>query len=353
MTVIRDGKEQFAGMDLLRVIASLMIVLFHAHSIALKHVTANAEIFFEAPRWWYSCIDLFFTMSGFLMIHMSRNLYGSWRGVKIFAARRASRTPPLYWIYTLMIAGLFLALPNLSSEGPVTWQKFLASVFFFPMQEKPVIAIGWTLNYEIFFYCIIGLSLFFPYAKGWKFSALILVTLVAIGRILDLRTNPWATWTDPLMLDFVIGILVAVIYYRGAALSSAASWGLVLVGVLAILAYRTPADFDVMRALTMGVGMGCIVAAVTWRKVPISFPRAGRYISLLSNQTYTMYLCHILVLKTVELVYYRIFGGWWAHIAYILFGTVVTIIASKVLYELLERHVTEHLRQRVKRMNFK
>ena len=182
-TNIRDGKEQFAGLELLRLIASLMIILFHAHSIALKHARVHGDDFFNAPVWWYSCIDLFFTMSGFLMIHMSRNLYGSGHGVKIFAARRASRTPPLYWIYTLLVTVLFLIKPSLSAEGPIDLRTFLCSVLFYPDIRNPVIAIGWTLNYEIFFYCIIALSIFLPFQTGWKLAIVALVSAVTMGQV--------------------------------------------------------------------------------------------------------------------------------------------------------------------------
>ncbi len=350
MKINRDGREQFASLELLRAIASLMIVLFHAHSIAQKHAIALAEPFFDAPLWWHSCIDLFFTMSGFLMIHMSRNLYGAPNGLRVFAIRRLSRTPPLYWIYTTAIAALFLLKPAMSQYGPIDWQTYLGSIFFYPMERKPVIAIGWTLNYEIFFYCIIGLSLLFPYEKGWKFAIGVLASVVALGKIFAVTSNPWLTWTDPLMLDFVIGILVAVIYYRGVAFGNWGSVALVALGMFLITCYRTPGDFDFARIETMGIGMGLIIAAATWRKTALSFGKAAPIISQLSQQAYTMYLCHILVLKCIEMVYFKFANGWWANVGYILGGTLLTIAASKVLYELLERPLTEYLRLRVKKM---
>jgi len=59
MKYSRKDNEQFESLDLLRVIAALMIVLFHAHSIAFKNSLHHAESFFAVPSWWYSCIDLF------------------------------------------------------------------------------------------------------------------------------------------------------------------------------------------------------------------------------------------------------------------------------------------------------
>src|SRR5579859_4699027 len=123
----RSSRTQFASLEYLRVVASFMIILFHAHSISLKHAGQQGVAYFSAPVFWHSCIELFFVMSGFLMIHMSRNLYGRPGGLRNFFLRRVTRTPPLYWIYTLGTAAIFLAAPNLSSQGPVDWRQVLGS----------------------------------------------------------------------------------------------------------------------------------------------------------------------------------------------------------------------------------
>jgi len=347
---IRDGKEQFESLDLLRFIASMMIILFHAHSIALKDSLSHGEQFFPAPIWWYSCIELFFTMSGFLMIHMSRNLYGSARGVKIFAVRRGIRTPPLYWIYTILITAIFLIKPSLSAEGPIDLRTFLCSIFFYPNIGDPVIAIGWTLNYEIFFYCIFGASIFLPFSKGWKFAVAMLIGIVTLGQIFGPHPNPWGVWTDFLMLDFVIGILVAVAFHRGLSFGNVGTGLSFCIGILLILCYRWVGNYGLFRVATMGVGMGCIIAAATLREKPISFGKYGPIITLLSQQTYTMYLCHILVLKCVQLVYFRFFWGFWANLGYIILGTIITLLVAKVLYEAIEKPLAATLRRQVKRL---
>jgi peptidoglycan/LPS O-acetylase OafA/YrhL len=349
----RNGKEQFASLDLLRVVASLMIVLFHAHSIAVKNAVKQGVHLFEAPQFWYSCVDLFFVMSGFLMIHMSRNLFGSSHGVKMFAIRRLTRTPPLYWIYTLMITAIFLIQPSLSAEGPIDLRTFLTSIFFIPNTRSPVIAIGWTLNYEIFFYCIIGLSIFLPYAKAWKAAIAALVVAVGIGYCFALPASPFGVWTNPLLLDFAIGILAAVVYYKNVALRNGGTLALFVLGIFFVLllnpSWGIP-EFFLFRALSAGLGMGLIVAAATWREKPLEFGRFTPVIRFFSEQTYTMYLCHILVLKILELVYYRFFHGYWAHIGFILLGAVITTLVSRVLYALIEKPLTEFLRLKIKKV---
>ena len=155
------------------------------------------------------------------------------------------------------------------------------------------------------------------------------------------------------MLDFVIGILVAVAYYSGLALANTGTGLLLCSGLVLIICYQRLAPDDLWRVATMGAGMGCVVAAATLREKAISFGKCGSLIRLLSQQAYTMYLCHILVLKCIELAWFRVYRGWWVNVAYIIIGTLITIVVSKVLYELIEKPVTEILRRRVKRLGVK
>jgi exopolysaccharide production protein ExoZ len=340
----RTSRTQFASLEYLRVVASFMIILFHAHSIALKHAEQRGEAFFAAPIFWYSCIELFFVMSGFLMIHMSRNLYGQPGGVWNFFVRRATRTPPLYWIYTIAIAALFLAKPSLSAQGPIDGKIILGSLLFYPMASPPVIAIGWTLDYEVFFYTIIGVSILLPYRWGWKFAIAALIGFVSLGAVLHVNTNPWGTWTDPLMLNFALGISVAVAYYSGVTLSRAGSWAAILLGLVLVCLLHRLVNRDLLRFVTMGFGIGLIVASATLNNVQWSLGRWHNITHELSNQTYTMYLCHILVLKFFEIFYFRLFNGFLADVGFVLLGFVLVVGVSRLLYVVGEKPITAYLR---------
>jgi exopolysaccharide production protein ExoZ len=89
--------------------------------------------------------------------------------MKEFLLRRAIRTPPLYYIFTLVVFAIFVTVPQLA-DGEITLRRLAASLTFFPLNDiQPVIAIGWTLNYEMFFYAITAISVVLPY-PGARFS---------------------------------------------------------------------------------------------------------------------------------------------------------------------------------------
>lgn len=348
-TAQRTSRAQFASLEYLRILASLMIIVFHAHSISRNHAAQQGIAYFDMPIFWNCCIELFFVMSGFLMVHMSRNLFGSPGGVRNFFLRRVTRTPPLYWIYTIGVAALFIAVPRLSAGGPIDLKTVLGSLLFIPMEREPVITIGWTLSYEVFFYTIVAFSIFLPYQAGWKAAVAVIVAFWTAGRVLDLTSAPWSTWTSAINLNFVIGILVAVAYYAGITLSRAGRWIAAIVGIALVLSLRRLLNGDLLRVVTMGVGIGGVVAAATLNDRQWSLGRFHAIAHELSNQTYTMYLAHILILKFLEIIYFRAFTGFAADIVFIVFGTALVVVVSRPLYLGGEKPITKYFRGLLKR----
>src|ERR1041385_2180302 len=105
-------------------------------------------------------LDLFFVISGFVMVYSSERLFGRADAPRIFMLRRIARIVPLYWAMTLVVLAYFLLahgrdmLFALYPPGNI-----LASFLFYPYPRGdgalvPLHALGWTLNYEMFFYVV-------------------------------------------------------------------------------------------------------------------------------------------------------------------------------------------------------
>lgn len=189
----------FFGLDIVRSLAALSVVLFHA--LELRYIKegvsapVGAEIFAGG-------VDVFFVLSGFLMSHLAaRNRVAGW----IFFLDRLSRVGPPYWLLTLLIGGAILAVPSLS-ERPIDFWVVLRSLFFLPSNLGPltvqttVLPVGWTLVYEFFFYAIIAISIII----GRHSLAPIFVVLICglqffgDGFLLNHYSNP-------IVLEFVFG----------------------------------------------------------------------------------------------------------------------------------------------------
>ncbi len=349
----RDNST-FFFMNVLRAYASVMVVLFHANSIAQSINSVGADTHFVSPLWWHSVIDLFFVMSGFLMVHMSRKLYGSWAGAAKFATKRLVRTPPLYWLYTLVTASIFLILADSTRIGVITLDRILASLFFFPIPGGPIILLGWTLNLEVFFYTLFGLTLRLAFPRGAFVCCAILASLVAVGLTFNIDVYALRIWTDPILLDFIWGITLAVLFHSGVRLSRAARSVLLLasITILAVVTVthfdRVLAPFNLLRPLIFGASAALLVAAATLRERDGDFGFVGNFITEMSNAAYTVYLSHVISLKAVEVAYRHLgLADRFGPTLFIVVAVPVAVGLGYLAYLAVEKPLDTYLRGKV------
>ena len=145
-------------------------------------------------------VDLFFVISGFVMVYASKSLFAQRGAPRIFFLRRLARIVPLYWAVTAAIVGYLLVvhgmavLMTLHSPG-----SLVASFLFYPYPRPdglavPVHALGWTLNYEMFFYVLFAVAIVLPRRAAVMAVTALFVTLVVIGRLFTLPL-PFAYWS--------------------------------------------------------------------------------------------------------------------------------------------------------------
>jgi exopolysaccharide production protein ExoZ len=317
--------------------------LYHAHSIGLNHARQLNVLMFQTPTFWNSCIELFFVMSGFLMLHMSKTLYGREGGVKEFIMRRLIRTPPLYYFYTTLVFAVFLAVPSVA-DHPATLYRYITSLLFIPTGTPPVIAIGWTLNYEIYFYGLVALSILLPYPLAPLACIAFLIASVTIGYTL---INGYFLYVDPLLINFAIGSAIALLYHERVVLGWAGRLLALLTAFLLLGTLDSIAD-NVERLIHFGPAIGLIVAAATLTEHPVHLGRWSALLTWVGERAYTLYLSHILTLKLTEKIVYRLFPATNPFL-FILIGSIVALVATSFLYILIEKPMSRWLRDWLKR----
>jgi len=152
---------QIQSIQALRAIAALFVVGFH--STVLWHDKFNQNV----TPWknGNSGVDLFFVISGFIMVLSSRKLLGRADAWRRFMTLRLVRIVPLYWLATAAKLAAITALPALALHtNPTAWNT-VASFLFVPSRDaigviRPVIDVGWTLSYEMLFYIVFAAALF-------------------------------------------------------------------------------------------------------------------------------------------------------------------------------------------------
>src|SRR3954469_22669081 len=121
------------AIQILRAVAALGVVLVHAG--------VNSSYWGKIELPWAqqgnAGVDLFFVISGFIMVFISWDKFAC-RGASLtFFIGRIVRIGPLYWLITTIFV-LFGTYPLL---------KIIGSYLFFWTGEGPIIYLGWTLNY--------------------------------------------------------------------------------------------------------------------------------------------------------------------------------------------------------------
>lgn len=149
------------------------------------------------------------------MVYSAANLFAKPGAPLIFLRHRIARIAPLYWATTTIAIW--------QSHFPVTAKALLGSYFFVPFMNyqgdvAPIYGVGWTLNFEMFFYVLFAVCLLFPRRIGLAVLAVLLLVAVAFGRIIRPDTAPLIIWTDPIIAEFLFGAAVAVIYRRGVVI---------------------------------------------------------------------------------------------------------------------------------------
>ncbi len=213
--------SEILNLQFLRGAAALMVVADH-----LIERLINRGLFSEGIRataWSLGGIGVatFFVISGFIMVYTTRDKFGKSGAGPAFIRRRITRIAPLYYITTVLVVAL-TALVNKTSFFP-PMAEIASSLAFIPYKNPegevvPLYALGWTLEYEMFFYVIFAAAMRFRLAVGLPIITIALCGLVSIGTLLPgFSDGPWIAvvityFTRPIMLYFVIGMTIAVIF---------------------------------------------------------------------------------------------------------------------------------------------
>jgi peptidoglycan/LPS O-acetylase OafA/YrhL len=113
MEISRPGRPEsspLVSIQALRAIAALLV--FWGHAI----LTLNPKEAAEFPRLYGPFgVDLFFVISGFVMVYSSERLFGRPGAPIKFFARRLARIVPLYWAATAIL--VWFVVPYASTKA--------------------------------------------------------------------------------------------------------------------------------------------------------------------------------------------------------------------------------------------
>ncbi|MCI1710745.1 MAG: acyltransferase [Chiayiivirga sp.] len=171
-----EDRDRLDGLQVLRAVAALSVVVFHAGRYVADRVPEAAW------RWGEFGVDVFFVLSGCVMAWATR----PGTPALAFFARRFARIAPMYWLATLVVAVALWQWPSLFHAAVLDPMHLAQSLAFLPHyspgapdQIWPLFVPGWTLNYEMYFYLVFAATLPWITSAGWR--VVVVTALLAMG----------------------------------------------------------------------------------------------------------------------------------------------------------------------------
>ena len=329
--------------QVLRAAAALAVVILHGQYEAGLLVAAGGGGFTPVRLLpWEAGVDVFFVISGFVMVFAARTLFGRTGAATTFLSRRVARVAPLYWLTTTLYLGIALAVPSVVN-GSVTPGYVLASYAFFPMARadgavEPLYSLGWTLNYEMAFYAVFALAVRLPRRRA------VLALLACLGGFVGWvqlagAPLPFRFWGDPIILEFGLGVVLGLLRAEGVVLGAPirSALGLLGLGLFAIAAGLEP---GLHRALLYGIPAACLVAGCGLGREHVASEetRLVRLGAILGDASYALYLIHPFVLRGLRMVVQATgFGSMLGPWGFLALALLVVVAASIVVFLLVER----------------
>jgi exopolysaccharide production protein ExoZ len=334
-TVKMIGDRKYMGLQILRITAACLVLFTHA----MFHASERLDRHFGVWRVGGGAgVDIFFVLSGFVMIYSSTKLVNDSNGWKIFAERRIVRIVPMYWI-----ASTIKVIASLLTTGYVLHAQFspvntVASYLFLPAVNSegsigPILGVGWTLNFEMFFYFLFTLALFFR-VNVYKFVGGVLCIL-ALGALFRQPDWPVASfYLNRMVLDFFYGMVIAKICLTGKHISRYFAIPLLCLGFVGLLASVPP--------LSHLHGIAAAVIVYSMASLEDSLTRIPRFLLYMADASYVIYLFHPFIAPAGPVALLKLHLPYpWPSVAC---SVILSLGGGCLIYRLIDAPMTEWFR---------
>lgn len=152
-----NGEERFVELDLLRFFAAFSVMIYHyktKYFEARPFDSGLAETFYEITKFGYLGVDLFFIISGLVILHSATGCSCS-----RFAISRFTRLYPTLWICMTFTAIISLSLKGAESEITILQWLTNLTIMSSYLGQNYIDGVYWTLLIEIKFYFLIFMLL--------------------------------------------------------------------------------------------------------------------------------------------------------------------------------------------------
>ncbi|EPG7345270.1 TPA: acyltransferase [Klebsiella pneumoniae] len=331
----------------LRAVAALFVVVDHTltqFNLYNHNAGYAGKILSNLENLGLIGVYIFFIISGYIMSMTTNNKPSGFNSAAIFIKKRLIRIYPTYWIWLSIMVVLWLLGLALRSHH-YSLDKIISSYLLIPFTDtdstnfNPILSQGWTLIYEMLFYCIFAVLLLFKLTE----NRMIILTLSAfivlkhLGHN-DLLSNDFSRFLDNWVLFlFPLGMLIFRLEGRLRALLCHSvvrnTMHLITISLFFFVIFRdSNYNKEVNNTLT------AIFIFISLFIVKID----SKPLSVLGDASYSIYLTHTFIVMTYGVVSKGHYLDRWVllllsipvMIASVLFGVAAYYIVEQKIQKL-------------------
>ncbi|MGY4615504.1 exopolysaccharide production protein ExoZ [Bradyrhizobium sp. USDA 4472] len=352
--------ERLLALQALRAVAAALIVFLHAEEMVRVHAEAHGHTFvpFKALPLGAG-VDLFFVISGFVIVFASRKLFAAAGGWGEFMRRRLIRIVPLYWTALTLRLIVLAAGAALGAKALPDATAVVTSYFFIPHDSLgfgteypfPILDLGWTLNFEMFFYVLFACFIALPRERAVAMVVACLFAGVVLASVFPPDIVALRFWLRPITWEFAFGALIATAFMRGVVLTNPLRVTMI---VLALLVWLVPVSwlgetsgpgfYGWPRFFIWGAAAILIVAASVLGPTSLR-SMLSRALARLGDSSYALYLLHPFVFILIKVVLARVTVPQIFYWPTVVVAAAIAIAAAAGFHAYVESPVVLWLRQ--------
>ncbi|WP_195909448.1 acyltransferase family protein [Rhizobium tubonense] len=340
-----------------------LLVVFH-HTIRLFTANAPADwtrpLLFDFPALYERLavgVDIFFVISGFIMTYVAAPYIDGRKPLSDFLLKRALRIYPSYLLVTVALViplvAVYVITGHLSFD--LSWERLFTSATLIPDfnklgQVQPILGVGWTLSFEVYFYIVFAASIALFRGRFLVPMALVIVSIIALSRLLDLPGAVSQFLQNSIAIEFIFGCIIARYFVSGSIIFHKSL--LILICLLGFSLFIFESASDDNRFIVWGAPSALFVGGM----ISFEFNKVIRWsapIVFLGDASYSIYLVHVPFIyfgctKLIELLGIHKYSPSFISVA-IVFVFSGAVIFGLLFYYFVERTINLKIKSQMNR----
>ena len=341
------------NIQFLRFAAAMLVVFYHTSAQVRATGVDQGWFFALSEAVGFAGVDVFFVISGFIMAHTTRSDSGAGSAWSFFR-RRLARIYSGYWPFFLLALAVFAWVNPAQLQN----SSLVRSAILWPANVL-LIAVSWTLIFEMFFYVLYAgllvlsptrreflLKLMLVFILGWSVYSQFVRHAYDQGQLESISLSEYYV-LSPYLAEFLAGAIAASWLFRG---SRTQPWIWLTAGIALFLLggwinngfFNGDIEqgyFVVFRVLVFGVPALCLlIGLVQMELAEVQAPL--RFSLLAGGASYAIYLSHTLILTLTQHLGFNRFASQllpdWAPLLFIGLALLI-LVYSMIHFRLLER----------------